>query len=53
MKSGTYVDAVRVRFVIIGLGNCKSAFGTGRLGELSGEDIVLFGMLDAFTVAFV
>lgn len=39
MASITYVDAVLVRLVVIGLGNCKCELFSTRLGESSGEDI--------------
>lgn len=38
----TYVDAVRVRLVIMGLGNCNCELLIERFGELSGDDIFLF-----------
>lgn len=37
----TYVDAVLVRRVIIGLGNCNCELWIERFGELSGDDILL------------
>lgn len=36
----TYVDAVLVRLVIIGLGNWSCELLIQRFGELSGDDIV-------------
>jgi len=35
------VDAVLVRLVVTGLGNCRSELLSDRFGELSGEDILL------------
>lgn len=41
MDKYTYVDAVLVRRVIIGLGNCNCELWIERFGELSGDDILL------------
>lgn len=38
----TYVDAVLVRLVIIGLGNCNCELFRDLFGELSGDDIFNF-----------
>lgn len=44
IKHCTYVDAVRVRLVIMGLGNCNCELLIERFGELSGDDIFNFNI---------
>lgn len=38
--NNTYVDAVLVRRVIIGLGNCNCELWNERFGELSGDAMI-------------
>lgn len=48
----TYVDAVLVRRVVIGLGNFNCELSNERFGELSGDDIMLDACVFRFPLNF-
>lgn len=48
----TYVDAVLVRRVIIGLGNCSCELFRDLFGELSGDDIFTYQQFFSSWVRF-